>query len=93
MNKVSDLTKDTRPSLENILIDSIHSVVEVDRNKSSEDGNLVKHENDTFYYRVIYLFMQKVAKYYTLEEIQNWSKVELLNEVVLPKIKNYRSSN
>lgn len=93
MNKVSDLTRDTRPSLESILIDSVHSVVEVDRNKSSENGELVKHENDTFYYRVIYLFMQRVVEYYTLEEIQNWSKVELLNEVVLPKIKDYRSNN
>lgn len=88
MNKVSDLTRDTRPSLEEVLLESIHIVVELDKNKKNTNGDVVQKENESFYYRVLFLFVKKVMNYYTFEEIEKWSKIELLDEAVLPKLKN-----
>lgn len=88
MNVISDLTRDIRPDLEEILIDSIYDTVESDRERESFDGPYVQHENNTFYYRVIYLFMQRAVVFYTNKEISVWSKEKLLKEVSLPKIKS-----
>lgn len=88
MNVISDLTRDIRPDLEEILIDSIYDTIESDRKRESFDGPYVKHENDTFYYRVVYLFMQRAVVFYTNEEISVWTKRKLLKEISLPKIKS-----
>lgn len=93
MRIISDLTRDTRPTLEEVLKESIHDVVEIDMNKSNDDGDLVEYENNTFYYRVIFLFMQKVINYYSDKEIEEWCKKELLNEIVLPEIVGYGESS
>ena len=90
--KISDLTKDTRPSMEDLLLNSVQDVIEIDKKKANYDGDRIAQENNTFYYRVIYLFMQKVDLYYTHDEIKDWSKVELLQEAVLPKINNFKSN-
>lgn len=34
MREISDLTRDTRPSLESILIDATHDIVEIDRKET-----------------------------------------------------------
>lgn len=93
MRVISDLTVDTRPALEEILKESIHDVIEIDLNKSNDDGDLVEYENHTFYYRVIFLFMQRVIAHYSDSEIEEWCKKELLKEVVLPKLEDYRRSS
>jgi len=90
MKEISDLTRDIRPSLKELLIEAIHDTVEMDKKQESMDGIIVEQENKTFYYRVIYLFMQRAVLYYTNEEIEVWSKKELLNEVSLPEIKGYK---
>lgn len=90
MREISDLTRDIRPSLKELLIEAIHDTVEMDKKQESMDGIIVEQENKTFYYRVIYLFMQRAILYYTNEEIEVWSKKELLNEVSLPEIKGYK---
>lgn len=90
MREISDLTRDIRPSLKELLIEAIHDTVEMDKKQESMDGIIVEQENKTFYYRVIYLFMQRAILYYTNEEVEVWSKKELLNEVSLPEIKGYK---
>lgn len=89
MREVSDLTRDIRPPLQDLLIESIHDIIEIDREKEVLDGDSIEQENETFYYRVIYLFMQRSVLYYTNEEIETWSKKELLKEVTLPEIEGY----
>lgn len=86
MREISDLTRDIRPNLGALLIASIHDTIEIDKCKSNEDIMLVEYENRTFYYRVIYLFMQRSILYYTSEEIEEWSKKELLKKIILPNI-------
>ncbi|HHT96673.1 MAG TPA: hypothetical protein GXZ90_02105 [Clostridiales bacterium] len=86
MREISDLTRDIRPNLGALLITSIHDTIEIDKCKSNEDTMLVEYENRTFYYRVIYLFMQRSILYYTSEEIEEWSKKELLKKIILPNI-------
>lgn len=86
MRIISDLTRDTRPKLEDILEEAIKSVTKIDLQKENDDSLLIEYENYSFYYRVIFLFMQNSIDYYTEEEIEIWSKRELLNEIVLPKI-------
>lgn len=90
MREISDLTRDIRPSLKELLIEAIHDTVEMDKKQESMDGIIVEQENKTFYYRIIYLFIQRAVLYYTNEEIEVWSKKELLNEVSLPEIKGYK---
>lgn len=90
MREISDLTRDIRPSLKELLIEAIHDTVEMDKKQESMDGIIVEQENKTFYYRVIYLFMQRAILYYTNEEVEVWIKKELLNEVSLPEIKGYK---
>lgn len=86
MRVISDLTRDTRPKLEDILEEAIKSVTKIDLQKENDDSLLIEYENYSFYYRVIFLFMQNSIDYYTEEEIEIWSKRELLNEIVLPEI-------
>lgn len=90
MKEISDLTRDIRPSLKELLIEAIHDTVEMDKKQESMDGIIVEQENKTFYYRVIFLFMQRSILYYTSEEVEVWSKKELLKEVSLPEIKGYK---
>lgn len=87
MRKISDLTKDTRPSLEDILQQSILDTVELDLSKPNDNLELVEYENRTFYYRVLFLFTERSAEYYEEEETEEWCKKKLLKEVVLPKLK------
>lgn len=89
MRVISDLTKDIRQPLEEILIESIQDTVELDKNKDNNCGELIAYENYTFYYRVIYLFMQRAVLYYNNKEIEDWIKRELLKETVLPKIEDF----
>lgn len=90
---ISDLTRDIRPTLETLLTDSIQDIVEIDKNKPNDNGDLVEYENHTFYYRVIFLFMQRVVGYYTPEEVEIWSRKELLQEAVLPRIEDLLKDN
>lgn len=92
MREISDLTKDTRTPLEKILIDAIQDTVETDKQKDSSDGLMVEYENHTFYYRAVYLFMQRSILYYDNAEIEAWSKKELLKETVLPDVGTLRDS-
>ena len=87
---ISDLTKDTRPRLEDMLTDAIHDTVDIDKSKANGNGDEVEYENTTFYYRVIFLFMQRVVRFYSNEEIEKWSKTTLLKETLLPKIDKIR---
>lgn len=89
MLEVSDLTRDIRPSLKELLIDSIKETLELDINRDEINVDVVKRENETFYYRVLILFTQKSILYYTNEEVELWSRTELLKEAVLPKIEGY----
>lgn len=93
IEKISDLTRDTRPTLETLLTDAVQDIVEIDTEKNNENGDMIEYENHTFYYRVIFLFMQRVIMYYTTEEVEDWSKRELLQEAVLPKIDSYFKSD
>lgn len=86
MEIISDLTKDTRPELKDLLISSIEDTIKMDKLRDSSNIELVKYENHTFYYRVLYLFMQRAILYYKNEEIEDWSKNEILGEVKLPEI-------
>lgn len=86
MKIVSDLTKDTRPTLREILIESIRDTVIMDKDRRIEDGELVRRENETFYYRSVILFTQRALLYYTDEEVEVWSRKKLLDEPILPKI-------
>ena len=90
MREISDLTKDTRPELESLLIDATQDIVELDILQENMDGDYIEIENSSFYYRVIYLFMQRSVLYYTNNEITAWSKRELLDEVSLPEIKGFQ---
>lgn len=92
MRMISDLTKDTRPTPETVLTESIHDIIEIDKAKPNIDGDTVEYENHTFYYRVIFLFMQRVVLYYTNSEIEEWCRKELLKEVVLPKIEHIKKA-
>lgn len=89
MREISDLTRDIRPSLEDLLIEAVYDIIELDKQQKYVNGELVEQENKTFYYRVIYLFMQRSVLYYTNDEVEMWSKKELLKEVSLPKIERY----
>lgn len=93
MREISDLTRDTRPTLEDILTDTIHDVIDIDMSRSSDNGQLVEYENRTFYYRVIFLFMQRVALYYSDTEVEDWCRRELLKETILPDIDSYGKSS
>lgn len=86
LREISDFTRESRPKLENILIETIHDVIEVDRKRSNEDISAVQYENETFYYRVIFLFLQRVVEYYDEKEVEEWCRRELLHEVILPEI-------
>lgn len=86
MEIISDLTRDTRPTLKELLISSIYDTVEMDRRRDNTDIELVRHENHTFYYRVLYLFLQRAILYYQNEEIEEWSRKEVLRETILPRI-------
>ena len=92
MKIVSDLTRDTRPTLVNLLVDSIQDTVDLDMRKPSTSGDLVEYENYTFYYRVVFLFMKRAVNYYLDEEIEEWCKRELLKETVLPIVEDYVKS-
>jgi len=93
MRKISDLTKDTRPTLENLLIEAIQDTVKHDLKRENDNGYSVQKENETFYYRAMYLFMQRSILYYKQEEVELWTKTELLKEVILPKIKDFDLSS
>lgn len=93
MKRISDLTRDTRPKLEEMLINSIHDTIDVDKTKLNDRVADVEYENYSFYYRVIFLFMQRAVNFYDNIEIAEWSKRELLKETVLPKINDIRNSN
>lgn len=90
MREISDLTKDTRPSLQSLLIEATHDIVELDKKQENTSGEYLEIENKSFYYRVIYLFMNRSILYYTQEEVKTWSKRELLNEVDLPEINGFQ---
>lgn len=89
MRVISDLTKDTRRPLGEILTETIYDVIQIDLSRPNDDVKLVEYENKTFYYRVIFLFLQRVVLDYSDKEIENWCKRELLNEPILPEIKGY----
>lgn len=89
MREISDLTKDTRPSLKTILLESTHDIIELDKKQENTSGEYLEIENQSFYYRVIYLFMSRSVLYYTKEEVDLWSKKELLKEVTLPQINGF----
>lgn len=93
MSEISDLTKDTRPTLMSLITSSIKDTVEIDKSKSNLSGEYIEHENATFYYRVMFLFTQRASKYYSNSEIERWVRVELMNETILPKIKGYGLDN
>ena len=84
--EISQLTRDTRPQLEKILTDTIHDVVNIDMGRPNDNIEAVEYENRTFYYRVIFLFLQRVVIYYDEQEVEDWCRRELLHEVILPKI-------
>lgn len=86
MREISDLTRDTRPQLVNLLIEAAQDIAELDLHQENMDGDYVEIENSSFYYRVIYLFMQRAVLYYSETEINSWSKRELLDELVLPDL-------
>lgn len=88
MEIISDLTRDTRPSLIDMFEESLREVAKVDLQKSNDNEELVAYENYTFYYRVIISFTQNAVKYYTNKEIQLWCKENLLDEAVLPEVPN-----
>lgn len=92
VQKLSDLTKDTRPKLSDLLLEAIHDTIEIDKLKSNDNGDMVAHENKTFYYRTLYLFMQKVDKYYTQEEVSDWVTVEILKYPLMPKINELKDN-
>lgn len=89
MLEISDLTRDIRPDLRTLLIESIKETLEMDKNRAGSNGDVIKRENETFYYRVLILFTQKSVLYYTNEEVELWSRTELLKEAVLPTIEGY----
>lgn len=89
MRVISDLTKDTRQPLKDILIETIYDVIKIDVGRPNDDVKMVEYENKTFYYRVIFLFLQRVVSDYSDKEIENWCKRELLHEAVLPEIRGY----
>lgn len=91
MRVISDLTKDTRPTLEEILIEAIQDTIEADKHKDNSDDLMVEYENHTFYYRSVYLFMQRSILYYNNEEVEKWSKKELLKETILPEVEDLRN--
>lgn len=93
MHVVSDLTRDIRPNLEDMLTESIHDTIDIDRTAEVSNSELLEYENQTFYYRVIYLFMQRAILYYTSEEVENWSKKELLKETILPEISQVKKDS
>lgn len=84
MEIISDLTRDTRPTLKNILISSIHDTVELDRKRDLSDVKHIQHENDSFYYRVLHLFTQRALLYYKIKEVEEWSRENIMGEVSLP---------
>lgn len=86
MRRISDLTRDTRPQLVNLLIEASQDIAELDLHQENMDGDYIEIENSSFYYRVIYLFMQRAVLYYSETEINVWSKRELLDELVLPEL-------
>lgn len=90
MRVISDLTRDIRPSLEELLVKAIQDTIEIDKQQEIMDGEFVEQENNTFYFRVIYLFMQRSVLYYSHQELEKWSKIKLLNEVVLPPSELYK---
>lgn len=89
MRVISDLTKDIRRPLGEILTETIYDVIQIDLSRPSDDAKMVEYENRTFYYRVIFLFLQRVVSDYSDREVENWCKRELLHEPILPEIKGY----
>lgn len=74
-----------RPSLDDILKSSIKRISKLDLEKSSDSLELVMYENETFYYRVIYLFIKEASKHYSDEELRIWLQRELVG-VSLPEL-------
>ena len=72
--------------MEEILIEAIHDTIEIDKMKPNDDVDMIKHENDTFYYRAIYLFLKNVSKYYSSDEVEKWLQKNILKVEILPPI-------
>ena len=72
--------------MEEILIEAIHDTIEIDKMKPNDDVDMIKHENDTFYYRAIYLFLKNVSKYYSSDEVEKWLQKNILKVDILPPI-------
>lgn len=84
--KLSDLITQRKPTMEEILIEAIHDTIEIDKMKPNDDVDMIKHENDTFYYRAIYLFLKNVSKYYSSDEVEKWLQKNILKVDILPPI-------
>ena len=84
--KLSDLITQRKPTMEEILTEAIHDTIEIDKMKPNDDVDMIKHENDTFYYRAIYLFLKNVSKYYSSDEVEKWLQKNILKVDILPPI-------
>ena len=84
--KLSDLITQRKPTMEEILTEAIHDTIEIDKMKPDDDVDMIKHENDTFYYRAIYLFLKNVSKYYSSDEVEKWLQKNILKVDILPPI-------
>ena len=86
MDIISDLTRDIRPTLTSLLLKAINETLQGDKNRPLIDADLLEYENQTFYYRVLVLFMQTSAMYYTPKELELWSRKLIMKETILPKL-------
>lgn len=73
-------TLSARPTLHELLNDTIAEIARDDTDSKVYDVHLVIEENETFYFRVIYLFLSRANKYYSNKEVEKWLKENLLKE-------------
>lgn len=89
--KLEDLLEQTQTKPD--LIDLFKkSMSEISHDDLLDDDNSlegIREQNDTFYMRVIYLFLDYAGKYYYLHEIKDWLASEILNDEEPEPIEEY----
>lgn len=75
-----------KPTLEAMFISSCRYVASVDASKDHQTIESLKRENDTFYERVVEVFVRSATKYYPEDTVRSWINKMLLEIRELPNL-------
>lgn len=75
-----------KPTLEAMFISACRYVAAVDASKNHQTIESLKRENDTFYERVVEIFVRSAVQYYPEDTVHSWINKMLLEIRELPKL-------